>query len=168
MSPVLGHISSVLNISVRKAISRPERCKVLSQRWQKKKKYDTWPQFSLVRTIKWETKIVFFLLSLLPPGPHLPVSLLSASNCNLSLDPEPGVQIRDCWLRFSGETWARPCWWHSLEGAGLLQAKREITCQTRACLFFITNFLISLCFNSVSFPPYTPHVPTFNSFYRVS
>lgn len=35
MSPILRHISSVLNISVRKAISRPERCEVLSQRWQK-------------------------------------------------------------------------------------------------------------------------------------
>lgn len=41
-------------------------------------------------------RLSFFLLSSLPPGPYLPVSLLSASNCNLSLDPEPGVQIRDC------------------------------------------------------------------------
>lgn len=103
-----------------------------------------------------------------PPGPHLPMSLLSASNCNLSLDPKPSVQIRDCWLRFSGETWARPCWWHCLEGAGLLQAKREITCQTRACLFFITNFLISLRFNSVLPPQPCRHVPTFSSFYKVS
>lgn len=87
------------------------------------------------------------------PWPPPPVSLLSASNCNLSLNPEPSVQIRDCWLRFSGETWARPCWWHGLEGAGLLQAKREITCQTRACLFFITNFLISLYPNSVCVSP---------------
>lgn len=44
MSPVLRHTSSVLNISVRKAISRPERCKVLSRRWQKKKLLMTWVQ----------------------------------------------------------------------------------------------------------------------------
>lgn len=163
MSPIVGHISSVLNISVRKATSRPERCKVLSRRWQKKKKITSIQPYadSQVRN-----KDCLFPPLPTPPDPHLPVSLLSASNCNLSLNPEPSVQIRDCWLRFSGETWARPCWWHSLEGAGLLQAKREITCQTRACLFFITNFLISLCSNSVCVSPRL--VPIFNSFYRVS
>lgn len=34
-----------------------------------------------------------------------------------------------------------------LEGASLLKP-REIVCQTRAWLLFITNFLICLCFNS--------------------
>lgn len=34
-----------------------------------------------------------------------------------------------------------------LEGASLVKP-REIVCQTRAWLLFITNFLICLCFNS--------------------
>lgn len=94
MSPILGHISSVLNISVRKATSRPERCKVLSQRWQKKKKL---PQFSLMRTVKWETKIVFFLLSPLPltPTSLCPCCLLPTATWAWILSPVSRLEIVD-------------------------------------------------------------------------
>lgn len=115
----------------------PERCKPLSGWWQEN---DLPPCLGLVWRIQWETKSVFLLPYPLP----VPSSLLSASNCNLSLDPEPGVQIRDRWLRFSSETWARSCWWASLAEVGLLKAKWKIICQPGAWLFFITNFLISL------------------------
>lgn len=92
MSLILGHISSVLNISVRKAISRLERCKLLSCWWQKN---DTWPQFSPAWTITGETKIVFFPPSAPPPPTPCPCCLLPTATWAWILSPVSRLEIVD-------------------------------------------------------------------------
>lgn len=120
--------------------------------WQEN---DIQPCLTPIWTTHWKTKAVFF------PSLTTPWFLLFASKCNLSPDLEPSVQIRDCWLRFSSEIWAKPCWWASTAEAGLLPAKRKIMCQPGVWLFFITNFLICLFL----FPSFFLTEPLFSSFY---